>query len=306
MCNTCNNEHQKREADHLTLPIDVCNDNSLNVSCKTHKTKCQYICCQKYICTYCVHRDHAKHNSIKLDDEIKNMKERLNIEIEKYELLKESITKASEYIPIAKNLFEESIKVRKQSCITSYISLLNTEENKLREQFNVILNDYKRNLTTQNLVNLKELSTKTEIEFTLFKDNIMESIEQLSFKFRSFNITLNDSQLINDHPLGDLNVDRMEVDAADPDGPTSFRYHDDSMNEPTDPTEMLRELGEIYQHGKFNRNIAFHFVRTRVILWPLQKSFINLLFDYPVCQLLVFPCSTIHFILLPHEREWVR
>ena len=263
MCNTCNNEHQKREADHLTLPIDVSKDNSLNVSCKTHKTKCKYICCQKHTCTYCVHRDHVRHNYIKLNDQIKGIMQRLNIEIEKYELLKESITTTTEYIQIAKNLFDKSIKLRKESCITSYINFLNQEENRLRKEFNVALNDYKRNLTTQNLEDLNKLSTKSEIELTLFKDNIMQSIEKLSFRFKSFDVTLNDALFLNDHPFGELIVNKRDVDTAAFDGPPSFKYHDEQvMEEPTDPTEMLRELLKIY--GKFNRNIAFHVVRTKL------------------------------------------
>ena len=260
MCNTCNNEHKKREADHLTLPIDVGKDNSLSVSCKTHNTTCKYICCQKHTCTYCVHRDHAQHNYIKLDDEIEGIVQRLDREIEEYELLEESITMTTEYTQIAKNLFDKSINLRKQSCITSYVNFLNKEENKLREQFNVTLNDYERTLTTQNLDNLKELFTKSEIELTLFKDNIMQSIEKLSFRFKSFDVTLNDALFLDDHPLGELIVEKSEVGAADPDGPPSFKFQDAQiMEEAEDPTEILKILGEIYEHGEFNRNIVFSF-----------------------------------------------
>ena len=73
MCNTCNNAHAKHEATHSNLPIVVGRDKSLKGLCDTHNTTCKYTCCNKHTCTYCIHRDRAKHNYIHLDDETKNI-----------------------------------------------------------------------------------------------------------------------------------------------------------------------------------------------------------------------------------------
>ena len=155
-------------------------------------------------------------------------------------------------------MFEQSIKLRKQNCITNYINLLNKEEKKLHEHFNVILSDFESNLTTHNLEKLNKLSKKSEIEFTLLKENIVESIQQLSFReVQSLDVMLSDPKVINNHPLGEIIVNRREVGADN----HLFTYHDAEIaKKAADPTEMLKELGNIYQQGKFNRNIVFHFV----------------------------------------------
>ena len=226
-CNTCNNEHTKKEPNHSNLPV-VYKYNALKVLCSTHNTTCKYMCCDTHVCGYCIHRDHMKHHYINLDNEIQNIKRRLNVEIEKYKLCNQTISTTNEYIQIARNLFDESIKLRKQNCITSYIHYLNSEEKKLREEFNDTLSDYKKNLTTHNFNDLKELSTKSEIEFGLLKDNIMKSIEQLSFVGgKSFDVTLDDTKFMNSHPLGEIIVDKKEV--ANPGGLPSFIYHDSHM-----------------------------------------------------------------------------
>ena len=208
MCNTFNNAHTKHEPTHSNLPIVVGKGKLLKILCDTHNTTCKYMCCNKHTCTYCIHRDHAKHNyiyidneiksikhtctycihrdrakhnyihldneiksikhtctycihrdhakhnyiyidneikSIKhtctycihrdhakhnyihLDNEIKSIKQLLNIQMEKYKLSNQLITTTKEDIPIAQNLFDQSLKLRKQSCITNYIDLLNKE-----------------------------------------------------------------------------------------------------------------------------------------------------------------------------------
>ena len=41
----------------------------------------------------------------------------------------------------------------------------------------------------------------------------------------------------------------------------TFVYQNiDILKEAAAPTDILKELGKIYQHGKFNRNIVFTFV----------------------------------------------
>ena len=259
MCNTCsNNIHTKRQLTHSTLPINVNKENTFKVLCNTHNTTCKYMCCDIHTCTYCIHRDHSQHNYIKLENEIKSIKQQLNVEIEKYRLFQQSIITTNEYIPIAQNLFDQSIKLRKQNCITNYIDILNKEEKKLRENFNVTLSDFERNLTSHNLEKLNELSKKSEIEFTVLKENIVESIQQLSFReVQSLDVMLSDSKVINNHPLCEITVERREVGADN----HLITYHDSEIaKKAADPTEMLKELVNIYQQGKFNRNIVFHFV----------------------------------------------
>ena len=204
---------------NVNLPIQLC---QLMLIKKTHLKfyairtipSCKYRCCDIHTCTYCIHRDHSKHNYIKLENEIKSIQQQLNVEIEKYRLFQQSIITTKEYIPIAQNLFDQSIKLRKQKCITNYIDILNKEEKKLREDFNVTLSDFERNLTTHNLEKLNELSKKSEIEFTMLKENIVESIQQLSFReVQSLDVMLSDSKVINNHPLGEIIVDRREVGA---------------------------------------------------------------------------------------------
>ena len=250
ICNTCNNTHTQRQPTHSTLPINVNKEKTFKVLCKTHNTLCNYMCCDIPICTYCIHRDHSEHNYMNLENEIKSMKHRLNVEMEKYKIFNKSITTTKDYIPIAQNLFDKSIKLRKQNCIINYIDLLNKEEKKLREKFNVTLSDFERNLTTQNLEKLNELSKKSEIEFTMLKKNIVESIQRLSFReVQSLDVMLSDSKVINNHPLGEIIVDRREVGADH----HLFTYQDAEIaKKAADPTEMLKELRNIYQQGKFN------------------------------------------------------
>ena len=257
MCDTCNNTHTKRQLTHSTLPINVNKENTFKVLCNTHNTTCKYRCCDIHACTYCIHRDHSQHNYIKLENEIKSIQQQLNVEIEKYRLFQQSIVTTKEYIPIAQNLFDKSIKLRKQNCITNYIDILNKEEKKLRENFIVILSDFEKNLTTHNLEKLNELSKKSEIEFTMLKENIDESIQQLSFtEVQSLDVMLSDSK-VNNHPLGEIIVERREVGADN----HLFTYHDSEIaKKAADPTEMLKELVNIYQQGKFNRDIVFHVV----------------------------------------------
>ena len=258
ICNTCNNTHTQRHLTHSTLPINVNKENTFKVLCNTHNTSCKYRCCDIHTCTYCIHRDHSKHNYITLENEIKSIKQQLNEEIEKYRLFQQSIIATKEYIPIVRNLFDQSIKLRKQNCMTNYIHILSKEEKELCENFNVTLSDFERNLTTHNLEKLNELSKKSEIEFTMLKENIDESIQQLSFReVQSLDVILSDSKVINNHPLGEILVDRREVGADN----HWFTYHDSEIaKKAADPTEMLKELVNIYQQGKFNRDIVFHFV----------------------------------------------
>ena len=258
ICNTCNNTHTQRQPTHSTLPINVNKEKTFKVLCKTHNTFCNYMCCDIPICTYCIHRDHSEHNYINLDDDIKRIKHRLNVEMKKYKIFNKSITTTKDYIPIAQNLFDKSIKLRKQNCIINYIDLLNKEEKMLRQQFSVTLSDFERNLTTHNLEKLSELSKKSEIEFTMLKKNIVESIQRLSFReVQSLDVMLSDPKVIDNHPLGEIIVDRREVGADN----HLFTYQDAEIaKKAADPTEMLKELRNIYQQGKFNRNIVFHFV----------------------------------------------
>ena len=250
MCNTCNNTHTKLQRTHSTLPINVNKENTFKVLCNTHNTSCKYMCDDIHTCTYCIHRDHYAHNYINLENEIKSIKQQLNVEIEKYRFFQQSIITTKEYIPIARNLFDQSIKLRKQNCITNYIDILNKEEKKLRENFNVTLSDFERNLTMHNLEKLDELSKKSEIKFTVLKENVVESIQQLSFReVQSLDVMLSDSKVINNHPLGEIIVDRREVGADN----HLFTYHDSEIaKKAADPTEMLQELRNIYQQGKFN------------------------------------------------------
>ena len=76
--------HTQHQPTHSTLPIDVNKVNTLKVLCNTHNTTCKYMCCDIPTCTCCIQRDHFKHNYINLDNEIKSMREMLNIELEKY------------------------------------------------------------------------------------------------------------------------------------------------------------------------------------------------------------------------------
>ena len=250
ICNTCNNTHKQRQPTHSTLPIDVDKENTFKVICKTHNTTCKYMCCNKHVCTYCIHRDHTTHHYINLDDELKNIKQRLNVEIEKYKLFNESINTTKENIQIAQDLFDQSITLRKQNCITNYIKLLNKEEKELKGQFKVMSTDYEKNLTTHNFENLKELSTKSDIEFGLLKDDIIESIERLSLgEVKSVDVMLGDPNFINNHPLGEIIVDRREASADNP----TFVYHNvELLMEAADPTDTLKEFSKIYQQGKFN------------------------------------------------------
>ena len=268
ICNTCNNTH-KRQPTHSTLPIIVNKENTFKILCHTHNTSCNYMCCDIPTCTYCIHRDHSEHTYINLDDEIKSMKHRLNAEMEKYKIFNKSITTTKDYIPIAQNLFDKSIKLRKQYCITNYIDLLNKEEKVLREQFNVTLSDFERNLTTHNLEKLSELSKKSEIEFTMLKKNILESIQRLSFReVQSLNVMLSDPKVINNHPLGEIIVDRREVGADN----NLFTYQDAEIaKKAADPTEMLKELRNIYQQGKFNCNVTFTGICTQLYCGNLSQ-----------------------------------
>ena len=273
MCNTCINTHKQHQPTHSTLPIDVDKENMVKVICNTHNKKCQYMCCNKHVCTYCIHRDHTTHHYINLDEEIKNIKQRLNVEIEKYKLFNESINTTQENIRIAQNLFDQSITLRKQNCITNYIKLLNKEEKALKEQFKVILTDYEKNLTTHNFENLKELSTKSDIEFGLLKENIIESIEWLSLGEVKSVVTLGDLNFINNHPLGEIIIDRREAGADN----STFVYHDAELfKEAADQTDALKELEKIYQPGKFNRNILFTFVDLKKITSPFIPCLISL------------------------------
>ena len=255
MCNTCsNNIHTKRQLTHSTLPINVNKENTFKVLCNTHNTTCKYRCCDIHTCTYCIHRDHSNHNYINLENEIKSIKQQLNVEIEKYRLFQQSIIITKEYIPIVRNLFDQSIKLRKQNSMTNYIHILSKEEKELCENFKVTISDFERNLNTHNLEKLNELSKKSEIEFTMLKENVVESIQQLSFReVQSLDVKLSDSKVINNHPLGEIIVERRDVGAAN----LLFTYHDAEIaKKAADPTDMLNELGNIYQQGKFNGNIV--------------------------------------------------
>ena len=81
-----------------------------------------------------------QNNYIHVDNEIKSMKQLLNVEMEKYTIFNQVITTAKEYIPIAQ------ITKTKLHRFTSYIDLLNKDE-KLREQFNVMLTNYETSRT---------------------------------------------------------------------------------------------------------------------------------------------------------------
>ena len=271
MCKTCINTHTESQPTHSTLPVDVDNENKFKVICNTHNITCKYMCCNKHICTYCIHRDHREHNHINLDNEITNIKQRLNVEIEKYQLFNQSTNNTKEYIQIAQDMFDQSIKLRKQNCLTSYINLLEKEEKTLKEQFGVMLTDHDKNLTTHNIENLKEVSTKSDIEFSLLKENIIESIEQLSLGELKSDVMLGDPNFINNHPLGEIIVNRSEAGADKP----TFVYHDvELLKEAADPTDMLKKVDKIYQHGKFNRNIIFTSIDLKKIT-PIHS-----LFDY--------------------------
>ena len=97
---------------------------------------------------------------------------------------------------------------------------------------------------------LNELSKKSEIEFTMLKKNIVESIQRLSFReVQSLDVTLSDPKVINNHPLGEIIVERREVGADH----HLFTYDDAEIaKKAADPTAMLKELRNIYQQGKFN------------------------------------------------------
>ena len=98
-------------------------------------------------------------NIIHVDDGIKTMKELLNIEKSINYSTNRSLLQKN--IPIAQNLFDQSIKLRKQSCITSYIDLLNKEEKKLMEQFNLTLTNYETSITIWKSLKLNSLCSRT-------------------------------------------------------------------------------------------------------------------------------------------------
>ena len=155
-------------------------------------------------------------------------------------------------IDVAQDLFELSLKSRKRKCIEDYITLLNEEANVLRGNFHDVISDYKNNFNMEKLDELKNIYKKTEIELVVLRENITQSIEQISLtNLVSYNLSMSDSKYGSKHPLGELLVDRVELDAGDLVKPPSFEYKDTKILV-SKATELFEELGRLYQNGKFN------------------------------------------------------
>ena len=225
----------------------------LYIMCNVHQTKCKFMCCDNAVCLYCANREHINHPHNSLVTETNKIEQAIDIEIKKYENIKKNSFTVKQNIDIAENLFEVSLQSRKRKCIEDYIILLNKEESVLRENFNAVVSDYKNILNMENLDELKNIYKKTEIELVLLKKNITQSIEQLSLKnLVSYNLSMSDSKYGSEHPLGELIVDRVELDAGDLAKHPSFEYNDTQIKMVSKATELFEELARLYQNGKFN------------------------------------------------------
>ena len=250
LCQTCLRNHQTIYLNHAVSQIEMEN-NSLYIICDIHQTRCKFIC-YNVVCLYCINRDHSNHPHNSLNEEINQIKQAIDINIKKYESCKKYIPIMEQNIAVAQGLFEQSLKSRKRKCMEDYIAFLNKEENVLRENFHAVTSDYKNTLNMENLDELKNINKMTEIELVLLKENIAQSILQLSLgNLVSFDVSLSDSEVRTEHPLGELFVDTFESVASDLVRLPSFEYNTTQIKMVSKATELFEELGRLYQNGKF-------------------------------------------------------
>ena len=257
MCKICDHEHHSQPSTHAKSSIVMDKDDSLRAVCDIHKTVCKFMCeksCDnKLICIYCTKRNHADHGFKTSDFEVKKIKDILELEIQKMQTISQIGSIAQQGIIESEKRFEQAIKLRKFKCLSEYISLLNSEEKLLYEQFNQLTSDHKKQYNiSESADRLKELLKRTDVEFGLLKEHILDNLVQHrgSNTVLRHTTSLSSNNFMSGHPLGELIRESVgEVAVHELKDASCFIFNIPEIHEEDSTSILLQQLKDLFREG---------------------------------------------------------
>ena len=187
-------------------------EDKLKVLCKEHLCECTHLCSDgKFLCIYCLHRIHKKHAKDTIGNEAAKIKEALLKESNEMEHVCELLKVTQDHILVSKKKLDESLRERKAACLSSYVDLLNKEEEVIRAEFqNICYNHIEKYPMANSTEYYQEKLLQDDIQLTMEKTIILDDISENSITNSSLGcvvVSLSDTaDFLNEHPLGDIHV----------------------------------------------------------------------------------------------------
>ena len=219
LCSSCalihnTNEHDDR-AKFLTAQYDTTHDN-ISILCERHKTLCNFVCCDQFVCLYCTHRNHRHHKYTTIKQEANQVRQFVvenELSFDEMQTINETVSKSKETTNVNvqhwRNELRSVLRRRKQKCMSNLLARLSKEENRLMDEFtnltqthfkqypDVLSHDYFTEV--RNKQDIQVVSEKKKIKrhvFTFQSDNMIPSSE----------IILSEGMYTHSNHLGELSV----------------------------------------------------------------------------------------------------
>jgi len=192
MCKTCFQKHKESEGHGQNLDRAVAfshRENKFLFICQTHRCGCTHVCADgALLCKYCLHRngEHSGHEKKTIDNEVTRIKEALQGDKEKIELLAKFGAKTKENISLLQAKLSELLELRKREVRLFNESIeenqavdLDEEVLKLNEQLKLICKRHVQFYSMDFPMRIYQSFLEgNELEIVLKKQNILNTLSR--------------------------------------------------------------------------------------------------------------------------------
>lgn len=238
ICNECQNTHLCENKSYTTVTFNK-NLQEIQPLCTTHKSLAKDVCveCENtFICAYCIHRNHTKHERktiTQLGLEAKDWIQTFVTSFVDRKIILETLTREYEEammnLESGREIFAQELKMRKIKRIEEFLKMLTAEDENLLKEFDEKTRKFKENVTSAVFANkaktkefseyINKVKEKSHFELVAEKLEIDRNFRRLSSslisipRFHSHLIAINDKDR-GTYPLGQLKICFDEVNMA--------------------------------------------------------------------------------------------
>ena len=226
-CSPCWDKHPCGNKSFTPISYDQ-NSSCYLPWCTEHKTDAKFICLdcrERFVCMYCVHREHKDHENeliVRYAPDTRNwLTSQINVQGSHHSNVSydEEMIKIESY----RTELEQELQDRVVKQLSNYIDRLNQEKEVLLNNFDTTVSRHKENIANSKLLGAnigdpftelnKEMKSKQDFEILSEKSAIVKKIDTLSM-VHCFKVDL-DTNYNDQYILGQLNVKTVQCDASE-------------------------------------------------------------------------------------------
>lgn len=231
ICEKCQKIHSCESKSFVTVSFNE-KLQEIQPLCSQHNSPAKHVCIEcdnKFVCVYCVHREHKGHNrkgiteyGIELNKHFQTFEDTI-VELEK---LSEIYHKTLMKLDSERKVFVQELNMRKLKCIERYITILNEEEKNMLKDFDEKSEKFKAEIMRVGCTDrtkmkeftdeIKAFKLKSNFELIAEKVEIERKLRNLSSlppSIATFNSHLHQLNMekLSRNPLGKLKISIDEV-----------------------------------------------------------------------------------------------